>query len=111
MRRTFALTLLALAAALALPVAAAALPSITIKAQIVPIKGFPHTGNILGAGAAAKAEVKISGTEYGGFPPPLIGVNVFLPSGVHLHPQGFPTCPHSILFEAKEPERCPKGSA
>jgi hypothetical protein len=33
--------------------------------------GVPHTGNILsaGAGAALKAEYKISGTEYGGFPP------------------------------------------
>jgi hypothetical protein len=111
MRKSLATIPLLLALVLlALPATAPALPSITIKAQIVSIPGFPHTGNILGAGAGVKAEVSIKGTEYGGFPPPLIGVNAFLPTGTHLHSQGFPTCSRQIIFERKEPEACPKGS-
>ena len=98
-------------AMLALPDLALALPTVIVKGRAVSIPGFPHTGNILGAGAAVQAEVTISGTEYGGFPPPLIGVTADLPSGVRLHPQGFPTCPTKTIFEEKSPEGCPKGSA
>ena len=39
-------------AALGLPAAASAAPTVTFKATAIPIPGFPHTGNILGAGAA-----------------------------------------------------------
>src|SRR5213080_4039649 len=46
---------------------ASATPTVTLKAEAVPIKGFPHTGNIYGAGAAVKAVINIKGTEYGGF--------------------------------------------
>jgi len=79
-------------AGLAVAGSAAALPTVKFKAKAVPIKGFPHTGNILGAGAAIQAEYTIIGTEYGGFPPPLIGVNFYLPKGTVLHRSGFPTC-------------------
>jgi hypothetical protein len=103
---------LTLVAALSLPAAAGAEPTVTINAKIVPIKGFPGTGNKLGAGAAVESQVTISGTEYGGFPPPLIGVNVFLPKGTVLHPSGFPVCPPSTLEPSgKGPKGCPKGSA
>ena len=98
--------------ALALPGAASAVPTVQFKAKAVPIPGFPHTGNIFGAGAAVEAEYKISGTEYGGFPPPLIHVNFYLPAGVKLHPSGFPTCKVSILEPSGPgPKKCPKGSA
>lgn len=98
--------------ALSLPGSAAAVPTVTVKAKIVPIKGFPGTGNRLGAGAAVESQVTISGTEYGGFPPPLIGVNVFLPKGTVLHPSGFPVCKPSILEPSGPgPKHCPKGSA
>ena len=98
-------------AALALPSVAAAEPTVTFKAQAVPIAGFPHTGNILGAGAAVQAEYTISGTEYGGFPLPLIGVNFYLPSGAKLHPQGFATCSTQTL-EQFGPTKCsPKSKA
>jgi hypothetical protein len=76
---------------------AGAAPRVTFKAEAVPIKGFPHTGDILGAGAALQSEFRISGTEYGGFPAPLIGVNVSLPAGAQLHPKGFPTCSKTVL--------------
>src|ERR1700757_4528201 len=75
--------------ALALPGAASAAPTVTFKAKAVPIAGLAHTGNIFGAGAAFESKFKISGTEYGGFPPPLIHVNVYLPAGVKLHTTGF----------------------
>ncbi len=98
--------------ALALPGAASAAPTVTFKATAVPIPGFPHTGNIQGAGAAVESEFHISGKEYGGFPPPLIHVNVFLPAGTVLHPSGFPTCPTATLEpNGKGPKGCPKGSA
>ncbi len=54
-------------ALLALAGTASAAPTVTFKAKAVPIPGFPHTGNIFGAGAAVEAEFHISGTEYGGY--------------------------------------------
>jgi hypothetical protein len=107
-------TLLAVLA-LALSTSAAtanATPTVTMKAQAVPIPHFPHTGNIYGAGAALKVEFNISGTEYGGFPPPLVGVNFFFPKGTKLHTSGFPTCPPATLEPAGAgPKACPKNSA
>jgi hypothetical protein len=98
--------------ALALPGAASATPTVTFKAAAVPIAGFPHTGNIFGAGAAVEAEYKIEGKEYGGFPPPLKHINFYLPAGVKLHPAGFPTCAPSVLEPTGGgPKKCPKGSA
>lgn len=109
MRRLY-LPLTALTLALALPAVAFAAPSVKFKAVSVPIKGYPHTGNILGAGAAIHAEYQISGTEYGGYPPPLIGVDFYLSSGTKLHPAGFATCAQSLL-ERLGPAGCPKASA
>lgn len=112
MRRVFVGILAVLGlVALSLPVVAGAVPTVSVKAKIVPIKGFPGTGNKLGAGAAVESQVTISGTEYGGFPPPLIGVNVFLPKGTVLHPSGFPVCPPEILEHGVGPKGCPKGSS
>jgi hypothetical protein len=96
-------------AVLGLSATASAAPTVTLKAKAVPIPGFPHTGNILGAGAAVQAEYRISGTEYGGHPAPLMGVTFYLPSGVKLHPQGFATCSSAIL-ESHEVQTCPKKS-
>ncbi len=97
---------------LALAGTASATPTVKLKAEAVPIPGFPHTGNIYGAGAAVKAEINISGTEYGGFPPPLIHVNFWLPNHTKLHTAGFPTCPLSDLEPSGAgPSACPKGSA
>jgi hypothetical protein len=100
-----------LLATLALPAVASAAPSVTVAGRAVPIPGFPHTGNFFGAGAAVRAKITISGNEYGGFPPPLIGVNTFLPAGVHLNPGPFPTCPVAVITQQGEPRLCPKGSS
>lgn len=94
---------------LSLSATAAAAPTITFKAKAVPIPGFPHTGDILGAGAALQAEWTISGTEYGGFPAPLIGVKLYGPADSKLHPQGFATCAPGVI-EKSGPGSCPKKS-
>jgi len=110
MRRAAA-GLTAAVATLAAAVPAAATPIVTFKAKPVPLAGYPHTGFILGAGTALEAEYHISGTEYGGFPPPLTGISFYLPAGVVLHPQGFPTCPTATLEPSgKGPKGCPAGS-
>jgi len=109
-RASTCLAVLGLALSLVLPSAASALPTVTFKATAVPIPGFPGTGNILGAGTALQAEYTISGTEYQGSPPPIIGINFYLPKGSVLHPSGFPTCPKTTL-EQFGPIKCPKGSA
>lgn len=111
MRRSLVCLSVLVLAALALPGATGATPTVDIiKAEAVPIPGFPHTGDILGAGAAARLEVTIGGNEYFGSPPPVIGVNVYEPLGVKLHPNGFPTCDANTL-ETLGPQACPKGSA
>lgn len=109
---------IALLAALLVAASALAAPVVTLKARVVPVpvnpnsaksRNYPHTGNLLGAGAAVETLFTISGTEYGGFPPPLIGVNVYLPSGTKLHPQGFASCPTATL-ESHEVQHCPRKS-
>jgi hypothetical protein len=103
-------------AVLALSSSASAAPTVTFKAKAVPIPKagggtWPKTGNIYGAGAAFQSEFSITGNEYGGYPPPLIGVNVTLPKGTKLHTAGFKTCPETIVKDQKEPSKCPKGSS
>lgn len=112
-RRPLSLALAAILAlaALASPTVSPATPTVTVRGRAVPIPGFPHTGNYYGAGAAVRAEIAISGTEYGGFPPPLIGISVLLPAGVVLHPHDFPTCPVKVIVEEREPRHCPAKSA
>ena len=110
MRRAFSCIAALAVALMAMTAVASAAPTITFKAKAVPISGFPHTGNFKGKGAADQAEFTISGTEYLGSPPPVIGVNVFLPKGTTLHTSGFPTCSKSTL-EQFGPIKCPKGSA
>ena len=105
------LAAIAIGLALLVPVRALAAPTVKFKAEPLPIPGYPHTGFILGAGTSLLAEYKISGSEYGGFPPPLIHVDFYLPEGVVLHPDGFPTCPSPTLEpNGKGPHACPKGS-
>jgi hypothetical protein len=113
------LALLGLAVmALGLPASALAAPQVKVTVKILPIlkdqtkpKGgfWPHTGNFLGAPASLETKFTIKGTEYKGFPPPIRKVAVYLPKGVGINTKGFKTCSLSVL-EAKEPERCPKGS-
>ena len=111
MRRVSIVLAGCLLAALTAASLAEAAPTVQFKATAVPIKGFAHTGNILGAGAAIQAEYKISGTEYGGFPPPLIGVNFYLPKGTVLHTGGLPHVRRRQSSNRSAPRRCPRSSA
>ena len=86
-RASTCLALLGLAV-LGLSATASAAPTITLTAEAVPIPGFPHTGNILGAGTAFKAKYTISGTEYGDFPAPLIGVKFYRTGRREAEPAG-----------------------
>jgi hypothetical protein len=96
--------------AIGLPAAAMAAPTVTLQAKAVPIPGFPHTGNILGAGAAVEYKITIKGTEaIGGVPSQLTEVKTYLPAGTKLHPQGFVTCKPETL-ENIGPSGCPKKS-
>ncbi len=95
---------------LALPGLASATPTVTFKMKAVPIPGFPHTGNILGAGADVDFEYEIGGSEYFDSAPPLIGANFYAPKGGVVHPDGFPTCSEAALLE-DVPSACPKGSS
>jgi hypothetical protein len=102
-----ALTLLCLA--LLVPATASAAPTFTYKSKALPIPGFPGTGNVLGAGAIIQFEGVISGSEYGGFPPPLTQIRYWAPVGAKLHPQGFATCAPALI-ERTGPGPCPKKS-
>src|SRR5437867_12160727 len=75
------------------PSLASAAPVVTLKARYVPIPGFPHTGNIPGAGAAIEVHYTIAGDEVtGGVPSQLRRVTYFLPKGTVFHPAAFKTC-------------------
>ena len=105
------LLLLVLAASLAAAATtASAAPLVALKAKALPIPGFPGTGNILGAGLEVETLVTIRGSEYGGFPSPMTGLNVYTPTGVKLNPAGFTTCAPAAL-EADGGAGCPWGSA
>jgi hypothetical protein len=89
--------------------AAAAAPTATLRAAAIPIPGFRGTGDFLGAGIEAELQVTIAGTEYGGFPSPLTGLDVYAPAGVKIAPTGFPTCAQTIL-QLKGAGGCPRRS-
>jgi hypothetical protein len=108
-RRAFICLALLVVAALYAPGAVSAAPAVSFRAHAVPIPGFRHTGNILGAGAALQVEYRISGAEYGGFPPPLIGINLYTPAGTKIHPRGFLSCSPAALQNVGPPA-CPKKS-
>jgi hypothetical protein len=91
------------------PVAAAA-PAVTFKATAIPIPGFPGTGNILGAGSEVEFQSTITGTEYGGFPSPLVLLTIDSPAGTKVDARGFATCAQAVL-ETEGPQGCPKKSS
>jgi hypothetical protein len=94
---------------LGLTTSASAAPTFTFTATPQPIPGFPGTGDILGAGALIQGHGTITGSEYDGNPPPVIGAKLFAPAGTKLHPQGFATCSVTTL-EKIGPSGCPRGS-
>ena len=112
--------------AASLPAASsAAEPTVSItvfKVKVVPIPKpgggtWPHTGNILGAGADVEAEYVFEGSGYGATPqnpnggiPPISQVNFYLDAGAKLHPAGFGSCTEATLKNIG-PSGCPSSSA
>jgi hypothetical protein len=91
-------------------------PTLKVTAKAVPIPGFPGTGNFYGKGADVEATAEVVGSGYGASPqnpaggiPPLSAVNVYLPKGVKLHPQGFGQCTEATLQNIGA-SGCPKSS-
>jgi len=109
--KALAVSLIVAFGSFAFSAAAEAAPSVKVKAQFVPIRGFAKTGNISGAGAALKTEILIESTEYGGHPPPVEDVTVHFPTGTHINTSGFTACADAVLIERKEPAGCPKASS
>src|ERR1700723_707387 len=107
--RAFLLQGLLVTAALVFAASAAATPTATLVVTPLPISGFPGTGDILGAGTAVEVQVRISGSEYGGYPSPLTEAVFYAPAGVKVQSAGFPTCA-PIVLEADGPGSCPKES-
>jgi hypothetical protein len=89
--------------------AASATPTVAFTMRAVPIPGFPHTGNILGAGAEATLNFVIGGSEYFGDAPPVIGFRFYAPAGGAVHIDGWPTCSEATLANIG-PSGCPHGS-
>jgi hypothetical protein len=110
MRAGFVVATMLALVSLALAGAAVAAPAVTLKIKALPIPGFPGTGNLLGAGAEVEVQVTIGGTEYGGYPSPLTGIDLYSPSGSKIAPAGFATCADSVL-EANGGAGCPKRSS
>jgi hypothetical protein len=91
-------------------------PAVKVKASVVPIPGFPGTGNFYGKGAAVESTFEIEGSGYGvtpqnpkGSPPPISAVNVYFPKGVTLHQSAFGSCTEATLKNIG-PRGCPKSS-
>jgi len=97
----------------------ATISKFTAKAVPIPKPGggsFPHTGNILGAGAAVEANYEITGGGYGptaqnpaGGIPPISEVDFFLPAGTRLNKSAFGKCTEAVLKNTG-PSGCPKNS-
>jgi hypothetical protein len=109
LRHAFTCVALLVLGVLALAPAASAAPAVTFKSTALPIPGFPGTGDILGAGTEVEVESTITGTEYGGFPSPLVLLTIDSPAGTKVDSNGFATCAQAVL-EADGPRGCPKKS-
>ena len=68
------------------------------------------TSGALGGPGSVNATVRVEGTEYGGFPPPVIGVVMRLPAGTTVAAGDHATCSKQVL-EQVGPSACPHGSA
>ena len=108
-RKTAVMVFVLALATMAFPSLAAATPSVSFSARAVPIPGFRGTGDKLGAGAALQVKYTIRGSEYGGFPPPLIGVNFYTPAGTVIDTKGFAVCTPAALANFG-PRACPRRS-
>lgn len=110
MRRGVRILVAVAIAVVAMAGVAQATPTISLTARPSPVLGFRHTGNIAGAGASLEFIIEISGTEYGGYPPPLTSLSLSFPPGTRWEARRFPKCGYpsvGLLFPGLP---CPLGS-
>jgi hypothetical protein len=67
------------------------------------------SSGVLAGSGSLDATLKVEGTEYGGFPPPIVGVTLGLPVGTTFSAMNHPTCAQAVL-EQTGPSGCPEGS-
>ena len=67
------------------------------------------SSGVLAGSGSLDATLKVEGTEYGGFPPPIVGITLGLPAGTTISAMNHPTCSKSVL-EQTGPSGCPEGS-
>jgi hypothetical protein len=110
MRKACMYSVLVALAVLVVPAFASAATVTGVKTAIVPIPGFPETGDILGAGADVEVEGRLEGNELpGGLPLQTRRLVLYFPAGTRIDPTGFPTCT-VVKLEEVGPEGCPKQS-
>jgi hypothetical protein len=121
MRRASTCLALLAVAALGLPAVASSAAgtstgtnTATFKPTFVPIKKFPGTGNIAGAGTAVHTVFNIASTAPPGatgqsIPSQLKTVTVRLPKGFGVHLSAFSSCSADVLSNTG-PQACPKNS-
>lgn len=95
------LILLSMGSLLVFVPVAAATPTVTFSPEI--------TSGGLGGLGSINATLHISGTEYGGFPPPVVGIVLRLPRGTTLNAGNHSTC-SKMTLEQTGPSGCPKAS-
>ncbi len=102
-QRTWGSIVIAVALGVLLLAATAdASPSVSLTPEI--------SSGLAGGPGSVNEALNIEGTEYGGFPPPVVGIALGLPEGTTISPMGHPACSKSIL-EQTGPSGCPEGSA
>ena len=87
---------------------AVAAPGVAGAAPMIALAPEVSSGGLGGLGSV-NITVHLDGTEYGGFPPPVVGVTLRLPSGTALNPGNRSTC-SKLTLEQAGPSACPKSS-
>lgn len=99
--RLGSLILLSVGPVLVLPAVAAAAPTVTFAPEF--------TSGQLGGPGSVSANLKVAGTEYGGFPPPISEIVLRLPAGTTIAQGDHPTCSTQVLEQAG-PSGCYRAS-
>lgn len=91
--------------------AACAMPSLKLSVRSLPVEGAPHTGDIAGAPATLSIQLRLAGSEYGGYPPPIAHLAFSLAPGVSWSTRAFNPCEESPREpRAAGPSGCPIGA-
>ena len=100
--KALASTVVAVALGMLLFVASAsAYPTVRLTSEF--------SSGVLAGSGSFNSTLKIEGTEYGGFPPPILAITLGLPAGTTIGAVNHPTCSSAVL-EQTGPSGCTEGS-